>query len=877
MGKELKRMRYFDGLFLNAEDYKLDQEYQRRLTQLHNRYMHTWGIIDGLEVSRLIPYEDRDSTNFAEADRCTVVVSKGLAQNQVINQENGESISQQIYIFEGHPECTINLLRDPENPLLASGYSANEAIYIYVSYKEELADKDNLEKGKGQEIHIWESGHISHCNGRPSDEKKCIILARVLLKLDSNNNFYIEELTYNDSDGITPVRTYAGPAGSILALEKIIFKQDGNDDLADMPYITGLDQGANGIGLEVNSLYTHFNGSVNVKGDLLVNGSIENTNASVNELSIANCFVQVNTRPEEPIEGEEPWKARDGGLQVYRGQTEEMPDATFMWSENDQWWKIGLEGKLWNIAYGPKWERLIKNDVVDDLHRHTNLCYATGETALEAKDGNILMNGNVSLDDKTVWFRKDNSSHGLGWFGFGKQFAGVEVDGPVLFGLKGGILGSTEGGQQKSVLTWNSTGNVGIGVQNPIDDKLEVNGSLRILSNTNPIRFTSKYNGSKDVPYNYAEISNDISDSKALVIMGNKSAGGTRKVAIWDRLDVNGYLYVNGDMKLAQALTPSAGSGTNNGINFPNDPGGGSGDAAWLRYYARSGEACNLVIGTSNDGDDNISLMASGNVGVGTVNPADKLDVSGWMRIMSDSNPIRFTSAWSGFPDKVTNQAEICNDTNYFKSLMIAGNKSAGGVRKVSIWDSLDVNGSLKVNGNLTTTCAIVPSVGSGENNGISFPRDAYGGSGDAAWIRYYSDLSRGGGENMTLEIGISNDSGSGGLYGGGDRIRLYASGGVYVSGYFYYSSSRDLKENITTLSTQKAKKILDGLNPVTFNFKGDTEKTTMGFIAEEVPQAVAANDQKAISPMEIVAVLTSVVKDQRKAISALQQQVEAM
>ncbi len=127
----------------------------------------------------------------------------------------------------------------------------------------------------------------------------------------------------------------------------------------------------------------------------------------------------------------------------------------------------------------------------------------------------------------------------------------------------------------------------------------------------------------------------------------------------------------------------------------------------------------------------------------------------------------------------------------------------------------------------------------------------------------------------MTLEIGISNDPGTGGYYGGGDRIRLYASGGVYVDGYFYYSSSRNLKENISNLQTKKAKEILEGMNPVSFNFKGDHEKTTLGFIAEEMPNAVAAKDQKAISPMEIIAVLTSVVKDQRKAITKLQQDLE--
>jgi len=855
MGKELKRMRYFDGLFLNAEDYKMDQEYQKRLQQLHSRYMHTWGIVAGLEVE-------------LSTEEFKVVVTEGLALNQVTAEENGESTSQQIYIYDGHPDRLIDL----------SKYPANENIYIFVSYEEELHDKDDLEKGKGQEIHVWERGRISHSTDKPSDEKKYIILARVVIKSVDEVNILDKECIYDydidttNSDATpirVPIRTYAGPAGRVLALEKIIFKLE--EDIVGMPFIKALDEGTKGVGLEVNSVFTNFTGSVNVNGDLRVNGKIHNDSSTASELAVSNCFVQVNSQTEDEV-----WTKQDGGLEVYRGDTGESPDARIVWSESDKWWKIGLGNDIWKIAYGPIWERLIKNDFTDNLHRHTKLCY-TGGVALEADNsGNLSISGDLSLNDKTVWLRSaGNTNNGFGWFGTGKLFAGINVDGPVLFGLKGGVLGTTDAGQ-KSVISWNSLGNVGIGVTTPKDDKLELAGSLRLLSTTNPLRFTSIWTGFPDTTTNCAEISNDTYNHKALMIVGNKSAGQGRKVAIWDRLDVNGLLYVNGNMQLSQALTPSAGRG-NNGIIFPSNPGGGLYDAAWLKYYARNKEACNLEIGTSNDGDDNISLMASGNVGIGTINPADKLDVNGWMRIMSGSNPIQFTSAWNGFPDQADNQAEICNDTTNFKTLMIVGNKSGKQGRKVSIWDRLDVNGLLKVNGDLQTVCAIVPSVGNGENNGISFPKDYYGGSGDAAWIRYYSDQKRGGGENMTLEIGISNDPGTGGYYGGGDRIRLYATGGVYVDGYFYYSSSRDLKENISALSTQKAKKILDGMNPVAFNFKGDTGKTTMGFIAEDVPSAVAAKDQKAISPMDIIAVLTSVVKDQRKAISKLQQQVESL
>ena len=842
MGKELKRMRYFDGLLLDAEDYKLDQEYQMRLQQLHNRYLHTWGIVAGLEVEPSVQY-------------LKVVVKEGIAINQILGK-NGESISQYIYIPDNHPDSVIDM----------SNCSAGDDYFIYLSYEEQLADKDDLEKGKGKEIHIYERGRIKVDKKKPADEKTDIILARVRIGWLDNKKYLGKDCIFDTDKEGTPLRRYAGPAGSVLALEKIIFKI--SEDVAGMPFIKALDRGNDGIGLEVNAPKTNFTGSVNVTGDLIVNGKLQNDDAKANELMVSNCFVQVNSKP---AQGE--WKLQDGGLEVYRGETEEFPDARIVWSEERRHWQAGYGKEIFDIAYGPKWERLVKNDIVDDLHKHTYLSYDGGEALKTDAYGNLLVAGNLCLSDKTLFLRAaDNTAHGLGWFGSGKQFAGINVDGPVLYGLKGGILGTTEGGQ-KPIISWNSQGNVGIDTQSPSDDKLEVTGTLRILSQSNPLRFTSAWSGFPDNNKNCAEISNDTNYHKALMIVGNQSAGQGRKVAIWDRLDVNGFLYVNGNMQLSQALTPSAGNGRN-GIIFPSDPGGGSGDSAWIKYYARTGEACTLELGTSNDSNDNIALMASGNVGIGTLNPSDKLDVNGWMRVLSGSNPLRFTSSWSGFPDQALNQAEICNDTSQYKSLMIVGNRS-GGSRKVSIWDKLDVNGNLQVNGDIQSVCAIVPSVGRGDNNGITFPKNYNGGTGDAAWIKYYSDTSRGGGENMTLEIGISNDPGTGGYYGGGDRIRLYASGGVYVDGYFYYSSSRELKENIKALPTKKAKEILDGMNPVSFNFKGDNEKTTLGFIAEEMPDAVAANDQKAISPMEIITVLTSVVKDQKKVIAKLQQDIE--
>lgn len=128
----------------------------------------------------------------------------------------------------------------------------------------------------------------------------------------------------------------------------------------------------------------------------------------------------------------------------------------------------------------------------------------------------------------------------------------------------------------------------------------------------------------------------------------------------------------NGNISIPKgAIQPSAGNTENNGILFPKDPYGGSGDAAWIRYYRRgnSGEATTFEIGTSNDSDDYITLN-------------------------SFSNPINFTGKWQGTPDTVTNVAEISNDTDAHKTLMIMGNRSNGQGRRVSVWDRFEVNGT---------------------------------------------------------------------------------------------------------------------------------------------------------------------------------------
>lgn len=107
---------------------------------------------------------------------------------------------------------------------------------------------------------------------------------------------------------------------------------------------------------------------------------------------------------------------------------------------------------------------------------------------------------------------------------------------------------------------------------------------------------------------------------------------------------------------------------------------------------------------------------------------------------------------------------------------------------------------------------------------------------------------------------------------------KLEVVGNIKVTGKMIQSSSRELKDNIAKLSGLEAIKTLENLNPVKFNYKADSEKNLhIGFIAEDVPDLVATSDRKGLSAMDIVAVLTQVVKEQQKTMVTLAEKVKLL
>ncbi|MEM3063297.1 MAG: hypothetical protein QW303_07125, partial [Nitrososphaerota archaeon] len=105
-------------------------------------------------------------------------------------------------------------------------------------------------------------------------------------------------------------------------------------------------------------------------------------------------------------------------------------------------------------------------------------------------------------------------------------------------------------------------------------------------------------------------------------------------------------------------IEPAAGYG----LNWPNDAWGGGGDDAWIQYYSEGGENTKLMIGISNDADDDIGFyqagaermtIYNGNVGIGTTSPQAALHVAGTFRafdavlIRPGASPTIFSVQWS--------------------------------------------------------------------------------------------------------------------------------------------------------------------------------------------------------------------------------------
>ncbi|MEG3925641.1 MULTISPECIES: tail fiber domain-containing protein [unclassified Microcoleus] len=89
-------------------------------------------------------------------------------------------------------------------------------------------------------------------------------------------------------------------------------------------------------------------------------------------------------------------------------------------------------------------------------------------------------------------------------------------------------------------------------------------------------------------------------------------------------------------------------------------------------------------------------------------------------------------------------------------------------------------------------------------------------------------------------------------------------------------SSSRERKENISSLTAGEAITTLAQLNAVKYDYKSEQAfRQTIGFIAEEMPENLASEDRKTISPFEVIPILTKVLQEHQKTLDQIQIQMK--
>jgi hypothetical protein len=108
--------------------------------------------------------------------------------------------------------------------------------------------------------------------------------------------------------------------------------------------------------------------------------------------------------------------------------------------------------------------------------------------------------------------------------------------------------------------------------------------------------------------------------------------------------------------------------------------------------------------------------------------------------------------------------------------------------------------------------------------------------------------------------------------YTNGATTALLTTAGVWQD-----ASSRAAKEHIEELSTEAAMDALKELNPVTYNYKVAPTDPKVGFIAEDVPEIVATPERNGLSALDIVAVVTKVVQEQQKTIDQLNARISEL
>jgi len=184
MSEEIKRLNYFKGLFIQAEDLRSEQQYHMRQQKLHNRYLHTPGVVFGCLDNLKVSVPDKGTSLY-------------IAPGSAINGEG-----QDLYLQK--PE------KISVNP---QSFRPPTTVYVIIRSNEEKIDqRPNAANPEYSDYAFIKESPLVEITTDEPDNHHVIELARIALSRDATR---VRDPEDPDSPGLNEIdRRYVKRAGA---------------------------------------------------------------------------------------------------------------------------------------------------------------------------------------------------------------------------------------------------------------------------------------------------------------------------------------------------------------------------------------------------------------------------------------------------------------------------------------------------------------------------------------------------------------------------------------------------------------------------------------------------------------------------------------